>query len=194
MKNLVIVLMMCFMAISCGDKITKKYMVDTKDIDTKLKDHENRITSLETLFAKMNSLESQVSNLEDVTDSNFDAVNSALSSLSDELSNLSTTELNQVKDSLTQLQASLSSMDSSKTEVVEICGTAEKALKSNGKMFAVMSTIETVTILGVFSNLNLENVKHVHLGEMKQGRYMLTDGSGITFSVNEGNVFDCSNQ
>ena len=93
--------------------------------------------------------------------------------------------------------------------VVQICGQKESALKQNGKLFAVISTIEkeivrfkdcrgTLVASCEDREQEIELVSDVHLGELMplgdSARYKLTDGSDITFNVLDGEIVECSNE
>ena len=92
-------------------------------------------------------------------------------------------------------------------EIKSICDSREQLLKSGNELFAVISTINKVTLTFkdckkagssnqetcVDRTQEFEKTHNVHLGKLSNGEYMLTDGSNVTFEVVNGKVTNCRN-
>lgn len=196
MKKLITLTALTLLA-SCGEDVHKHYNLNNDEIDAKLANHEERITLLEQLPNRLRLLEDKVSDLEYSTMTRFEVVNSLISALEADMSDLSNEELKLVREAITSLRIDLMKLDDDSMEILPICNSHEQVLSSKGDLYAVISTIESVSVsfLGIIDLKTLDSVKNVHLGKLSQGDYRLTDGSNITFSINEqGKIVNCSNE
>lgn len=196
MKKLITLTALTLLA-SCGKDVHKHYNLNNDEIDAKLANHEERISLLEQLPNRLRLLEDKVSDLEYSTMTRFEAVNSLISALEADISDLSNEELKLVREAITSLRIDLMKLDNDSMEILPICNSHEQVLSSKGDLYAVISTIESVSVsfLGIIDLKTLDSVKNVHLGKLSQGDYRLTDGSDITFSINEqGKIVNCSNE
>lgn len=204
MKNIIGIMTLATL-LSCGPDVTKKYYLNDEDINSKLADHEERITLLEQLPYRLKSLEDEVFELERSMVARFDAVNDLISALDAKMSKLSNKELKLVKKAITDLRRDLSELDRESMEILPICNSREHVIRSKGELFAVISSVESVNITfkDCFNNSEkncndrtqeIDQVINVHLGKLTQGNYRLTDGSNITFSVNNNEIINCKGE
>lgn len=154
-------LFVLLLLVSCGKKVTKTRFVENKFDDTVI---QNQLTAHE---ARIKALE--------------DAQQGFL--VQDDIKDFLTGS--QVDAKLTVIETLATKSELMKIE--SICGTKEQLIKSGDKLFAVISTI---TKVGQWVNQH-DNVSNVHLGEITDGSYKLTDGSNKTFSVTSG-VITCN--
>lgn len=179
MKSIVIMFAM-LSVVSCGKKVTKKYYENKFD-DTSI---QNQLVAHE---ARLSVLEDKVRGL-------FDSDGNVLFLTED-----------QVDDKLSVIDTLATKNEL--MEIKNICDSREMLLKSGDSLYAVISTVTKETI--VFKDCKkvwisnqetcedrsqeLEKVSNVHLGKLTDGSYQLTDGSGVTFTVTDSVISNCSN-
>lgn len=154
-------LFVLLLLVSCGKKVTKTRFVENKFDDTVI---QNQLTAHE---ARIKALE--------------DAQQGFL--VQDDIKNFLTGSEVDAKLTVIETLATKSEL----MEIKSICDTKEQLIKSGDKLFAVISTI---TKVGQGVNQH-DNVSNVHLGEITDGSYRLTDGSNKRFSVTSG-VITCN--
>ena len=191
--------------VSCGPNVKKEYFLNDDAINAKLADHEERITLLEQLPDRMNALEDLVIDMENLSGVRFEALNDFISEFRSNLSDLSNGDLKELREDILKLKIAMESMDVESMEILPICNSREHVIRSKGELFAVISSVESVNITfkDCFNNSEkncndriqeVDQVSNVHLGKLTQGNYKLTDGSNITFSVNNNEIVNCKGE